>query len=216
MALQTEGPISLNDIHIEAGGTTGTNCTINDSDIRGLIGKASGITMSFNEWYGASGSAFTQPFPDDVADWNVYVNDQGTIFDPYLLASDNLYSFISTESGIRWGRPQSLAGTRSIFLYRALDNNPSGSTRMRATYDAKRTNGGSFVNAVMKGPGSNIQFINVISGSLGSTWTTQVRETNITVPSTYTSFGTMAATTTSTGDATPVYYYMRNAIVEEI
>jgi len=53
MALQTSGAISLNDIHVEAGGSSGTNCTINDSDIRGLISKGSGATMSFNEWYGA-------------------------------------------------------------------------------------------------------------------------------------------------------------------
>jgi len=54
MALQTSGPISLNEIHIEAGGTSGTTASINDTDIRALIGKASGATMSFNEWYGAS------------------------------------------------------------------------------------------------------------------------------------------------------------------
>jgi hypothetical protein len=54
MALQTSGAISLNDMHVEAGGSSGTNCTINDTDIRGLIGKGSGATMSFNEWYGAS------------------------------------------------------------------------------------------------------------------------------------------------------------------
>lgn len=56
MALQTSGPISLNDIHVEAGGTSGTACTINDSDIRALIGKGSGVAMSFSEWYGASSS----------------------------------------------------------------------------------------------------------------------------------------------------------------
>ena len=54
MALQTSGAISLNDIHVEAGGSSGSNVTINDSDIRSLIGKSSGATMSFNEWYGAS------------------------------------------------------------------------------------------------------------------------------------------------------------------
>ena len=57
MPLTGSGAISLNEIHVEAGGTSGTTCTINDSDIRGLIGKGSGATMSFNEWYGAS--AFT-------------------------------------------------------------------------------------------------------------------------------------------------------------
>lgn len=56
MALQTSGTISLNDIHVEAGGSSGTTASINDSDIRGLIGKGSGTTMSFSEWYGASAS----------------------------------------------------------------------------------------------------------------------------------------------------------------
>lgn len=62
MALQTSGAISLNDIHIEAANSyhSGSNCTINDADIRGLIGKSSGVTMSFNEWYGASSSLDTQ------------------------------------------------------------------------------------------------------------------------------------------------------------
>lgn len=56
MAIQTSGSISLNDIHVEAGGVSGTTCTINDADIRALISKASGVQMSFNEWYGASSS----------------------------------------------------------------------------------------------------------------------------------------------------------------
>ena len=54
MALQTSGQISLNDIHVEAGGSSGTQASINDADIRGLISKGSGVQMSFNEWYGAS------------------------------------------------------------------------------------------------------------------------------------------------------------------
>ena len=54
MALQSSGAISLDDLHVEAGGTTGSTCTVNDSDIRDLISKSSGATMSFNEWYGAS------------------------------------------------------------------------------------------------------------------------------------------------------------------
>lgn len=54
MALQTSGQISLNDIHVEAGGSSGTQAALNDSDIRGLIDKSSGAQMSFSEWYGAS------------------------------------------------------------------------------------------------------------------------------------------------------------------
>ena len=59
MALQSSGTISLNDIHVEAGGTTGTLASINDSDIRDLIGKTAGTSMAFNEWYGASAVTFT-------------------------------------------------------------------------------------------------------------------------------------------------------------
>lgn len=54
MPLQSSGAISLNQIHVEAGGTSGTTASINDADIRALIGKASGVQMSFSEWYGAS------------------------------------------------------------------------------------------------------------------------------------------------------------------
>ena len=54
MALPTSGAINLNEIHVEAGGTTGASCTINDSDIRGLISKSSGSAMDFADWYGAS------------------------------------------------------------------------------------------------------------------------------------------------------------------
>jgi len=54
MPLQSSGAISLDDIHDEAGGTSGSTATINDADIRDLIDKSSGATMAFNEWYGAS------------------------------------------------------------------------------------------------------------------------------------------------------------------
>ena len=57
MAISGSGTLSLNEFHIEAGGTSGTSCSIDDTDIRGLIDKSQGATMSFNEWYGAT--AFT-------------------------------------------------------------------------------------------------------------------------------------------------------------
>ena len=61
MALQTSGAISLNQIHIEAGGTSGTTASLNDSDIRAL-NEASGRTINntanteidFADFYGAS------------------------------------------------------------------------------------------------------------------------------------------------------------------
>lgn len=57
MALQNSGQISLNDIHVEAGGSSGTQAGINDSDIRGLISASSATEMEFADFYGASSSA---------------------------------------------------------------------------------------------------------------------------------------------------------------
>jgi len=54
MALQSSGQITLDNIHVEAGGSTGSEATINDSDIRGLISASSGAEMEFADFYGAS------------------------------------------------------------------------------------------------------------------------------------------------------------------
>ena len=54
MPLPASGAISLDAMHQEVGGTANTNCSINDTDIRGLISKGAGATSSFNEFYGAS------------------------------------------------------------------------------------------------------------------------------------------------------------------
>ena len=54
MALQTSGQISLNDIHVEVGGTTGTEVSLNDSDVRGLVNKDAGAQNAMNEYYGAA------------------------------------------------------------------------------------------------------------------------------------------------------------------
>ena len=56
MPLPSSGAISLNEIHIEAGGSSGSQASLNDADIRAIIGKGSGASNSFNEYYGASGS----------------------------------------------------------------------------------------------------------------------------------------------------------------
>ena len=55
--------ISLNQMHIEVGGTSGTTCSLNDSDIRGLsaapgrsINSALGTNIAFGSFFGASAS----------------------------------------------------------------------------------------------------------------------------------------------------------------
>ena len=61
MALPTSGALSLDAVHVEAGGSTGTTCSLNDTDIRGLtaaagktINSTQGTTVDFDDFYGAS------------------------------------------------------------------------------------------------------------------------------------------------------------------
>lgn len=94
MALQTSGPISLNDIHVEAGGTTGTTCGLNDSDIRGLIGKGSGVQMGFDEWYGAA----SEPILISGADFQPIATNSTTVS-----ISANASSYLSTSTSTAAG-----------------------------------------------------------------------------------------------------------------
>jgi hypothetical protein len=80
MALQNSGQISLNDIHIEAGGSTGTQAGLNDSDIRGLIDKASGAQSAFGDFYGAS--AYSPATYIGTTTVSGSVNNTGITIDP--------------------------------------------------------------------------------------------------------------------------------------
>jgi len=51
MATPSSGAISLNDMHVEAGGSSGSECSINDADIRLIANKDSGATVSWNDYY---------------------------------------------------------------------------------------------------------------------------------------------------------------------
>ena len=54
MALPTSGPLTLDQIHIEAGGSSGTLCSLNDADIRGIINKSVNASNAFSEYRGQS------------------------------------------------------------------------------------------------------------------------------------------------------------------
>lgn len=54
MALQTSGQISLNDIHLELSGTTQTEVSLNDADVRALISSTANTEVDFADFYGAS------------------------------------------------------------------------------------------------------------------------------------------------------------------
>ena len=91
MALQTSGQISLDDIHVEAGGTTLTEASINDPDILTLISKTANTEMSFSEWYGASGSAeLTLPIPNSSTNINGQSQYKEIIVSDYINSGDQL------------------------------------------------------------------------------------------------------------------------------
>ena len=60
MALATSGALTLDQIHVEAGGSSGTTASLNDTDIRGLyaasgrtINSTQGTNIDFADFYGA-------------------------------------------------------------------------------------------------------------------------------------------------------------------
>ena len=61
MALPSSGQITLNQMHVEASGTSGTQSNINSAPIRALITKSASVQMAFTEWYGASAAPVIPP-----------------------------------------------------------------------------------------------------------------------------------------------------------
>lgn len=92
MPLASSGQLSLNEIHIEAGGSSGTQVALNDSDVRGLISKADNAQNAISEYYGASSSpAHTDDFSTTVgidgSNTFYYMSNPGT----------NLYTWNGTS-----------------------------------------------------------------------------------------------------------------------
>jgi len=55
MVLPASGnSLSLNQLHVEAGGTSGTLCSLNDEDIRSIIGVSSNGSQNIQQYYGQS------------------------------------------------------------------------------------------------------------------------------------------------------------------
>ena len=52
MATPSSGAISLDQMNVEAGGSSGSTVSINDSQIRFLDSKSANATSSFNDFYG--------------------------------------------------------------------------------------------------------------------------------------------------------------------
>jgi hypothetical protein len=82
MVLPVSGnPISLDQIHVEAGGTTGTQSNINSVAIRGLISKSDTHPNSFSEYYGVSSSLYSATLTEGSSSGNYgyYKHDLGNL-----------------------------------------------------------------------------------------------------------------------------------------
>ena len=119
MALTTAyNPLTLNAIHVEAGGTTETQASINDADIRALIGKAAGVQMAFSEWYGASSSSDSQ---------TVTVGNNGTVYGFVIAGHSSSFGSISdgtsnlyngaTINRLTWASTSILGGTAHFAIF---------------------------------------------------------------------------------------------------
>jgi hypothetical protein len=116
MPLTSSGQISLNDLHVEAGGTTGTQASMNDTDIRGLLGADANSQMTFSSFYGASAGIGILSTTMTVGNYN---NN-----DPYVSSISNGYHS-NTATGVH-GR----AGT---IVFGAMGSNSVGSIQSGAT-----------------------------------------------------------------------------------
>ena len=115
MAVPSSGQISLNDFHVEAGGTSGSACTLNDTDIRGLISKGDGAAMNFAEWYGASGLVHSSAFTTSVSDGQ-YLDESGVWATSGTLATSGENSMV-TDDITSWN------GRTDVFVYRLINLN---------------------------------------------------------------------------------------------
>ena len=51
MATPSSGTITLNEVHVEAGGSSGSQCSFNDSDIRSICGSNQNTQFSMSDMY---------------------------------------------------------------------------------------------------------------------------------------------------------------------
>lgn len=107
MGLPSSGTITLNQIHTEIGGGSGTTASLNDSDLRALASVPSG-QISFSNFYNKRYCT--------VAEWNTYCASKTS-----TTITGSSYSTITgwirvtnlAASGTMWGTPRDSDGVTS-------------------------------------------------------------------------------------------------------
>lgn len=98
MPLPGSGQITLNEVHVEAGGGTATSAAINDSDIRSLIGASSEQNnLSLSDFYGASARVnVVLSINSNTNNYNIYSNRGGS----YVAGKTDIQLYINSAAAV--------------------------------------------------------------------------------------------------------------------
>ena len=98
MALPASGAISLSDFNTELGITAGTQISMNDADVRALLGLSSGAEASFSDYYGASSSVdIALTIASNTNNYNIFSSKGGS----YVAGKTNVT--LTVNSGVSVG-----------------------------------------------------------------------------------------------------------------
>ena len=201
MALPTSGALTLDQIHVEAGGSSGATSSLNDTDIRGLtaasgrtINSTQGTEIDFADFYGASGipASYSRSsiIPARYTSFNVF---------QYLYYENTNYS--NTYS-IYSGGTEGVAGqnVQDSGAAQFIDSNGDTQTLVRISYgEGFKTNANFRVKMLGHNATSNwslaLGSLTITPGSnfvsvSGSTWIAQSNTNTTSTNSSLTSFNT--------------------------
>tara|TARA_R100001510_G_scaffold41660_1_gene38042 strand:+ start:2340 stop:3170 length:831 start_codon:yes stop_codon:yes gene_type:complete len=101
MTLPASGnTLSLNQIHVEVGGTSGTTVSLNEADVRGLISKGLNASNSISDYFGASS---IPPFTaDNDTTVGTSANNTAYFYTPYP-NSGTAYPFYNPDGSLNVG-----------------------------------------------------------------------------------------------------------------
>lgn len=174
MPLQSSGQISLNDLHVEAGGTSGTQCSMNDTDIRGLLNAAANTQMKFNSFYGASSSVHSSTMTvglfdnsasygglnygfNDVSGSSIHTNDYGSLTSSSFSVGTGS-SVVNIHHNNVSNQLRLMVGSGSVISNSGWSTMQVGSTsfsRSAATFSSSATSSSTF-NAVVTWTWANV------------------------------------------------------------
>tara|TARA_B100001093_G_scaffold273748_1_gene261644 strand:- start:2504 stop:3151 length:648 start_codon:yes stop_codon:yes gene_type:complete len=126
MTLATSGALSLNQIHVEAGGSSGATCSLNDTDIRGLapgsgktINSTQGTAIDFDDFYGAQIADLTA---SGTSNTKLYTEGAGKSATTYTYKGIST-TFASSATG-SWSDQDYTTATRGSFkIYDCFTSN---------------------------------------------------------------------------------------------